>query len=130
MDFHIASVYRVELINISKSFGGISALKNVTLKVNTGEIHALVGENGAGKSTLMKILSGAVSRDDGKIVIDGREAQIKSTHDSKKLGIGIIYQEFSLVPDLSVAENIFLSQLGSDGFWMNWGQLETGKRKN
>lgn len=98
-------------------------MKNVTLKVNTGEIHALVGENGAGKSTLMKILSGAVSRDDGKIMIDGLEAQIKSTHDSKKLGIGIIYQEFSLVPDLSIAENIFLSQLNSDGFWMKWENL-------
>jgi ribose transport system ATP-binding protein len=116
-------VYRVELLNITKSFGGITALKNVTLKVNTGEIHALVGENGAGKSTLMKILSGAVSRDDGKIMMDGLEVQIKSTHDSKKLGIGIIYQEFSLVPDLSIAENIFLSQLNSGGFWMKWGNL-------
>jgi len=117
-------VYRVELINISKSYGGISALKNVSLKVKPGEIHALVGENGAGKSTLMKILSGAVSRDSGKIVMDGKEVQIRSTHDSKKLGIGIIYQEFSLVPDLSVAENIFLSQLESNGFWMKWGQMK------
>jgi len=115
--------YRVELVNISKSYGGISALKDVTLKVGPGEIHAIVGENGAGKSTLMKILSGAVSRDSGKIVIDGQEVQIQSTHDSKKLGIGIIYQEFSLVPDLSVAENIFLSQLDSHGFWMKRAHL-------
>lgn len=117
-------MYRVELIDISKSYGGISALKNVSLKVNPGEIHALVGENGAGKSTLMKILSGAVPRDTGKIVIDGSEVTVKSTYDSKKLGIGIIYQEFSLVPDLSVAENIFLSQLESNGFWMKWGNLK------
>ena len=116
-------MYRVELINISKSYGGISALKDVSLKVLPGEIHALVGENGAGKSTLMKILSGAVSRDSGKIVMDGEEVHIQSTHDSKKLGIGIIYQEFSLVPDLSVAENIFISQLGSSGFWMKWAHL-------
>ncbi len=117
---------RVELISISKTFGGITALEEVTLKVRQGEIHALVGENGAGKSTLMKILSGAYTKDKGKVFIDAEEVQINNTYDSKKLGIGIIYQEFSLVPALSVAENIFLSQLGSEGFWMNWG---TFKRK-
>lgn len=112
------------MINISKSFGGITALKNVTLKVIPGEINALVGENGAGKSTLMKILSGAYTKDTGQIFIDGTEVQIKNTHDSKKLGIGIIYQEFSLVPELSVAENVFLNQLGSTGFWMKWGNIK------
>jgi ribose transport system ATP-binding protein len=117
-------VNRVELRNISKSFGGITALRNVTFKVLPGEIHALVGENGAGKSTLMKILSGAYTKDAGQIFIDGKEVQIKDTHDSKKLGIGIIYQEFSLVPELSVAENVFLNQLGSTGFWMKWGRLK------
>jgi ribose transport system ATP-binding protein len=116
-------VNKVELRDISKSFGGIAALKNVTFKVMTGEIHALVGENGAGKSTLMKILSGAYLKDAGQIFIDGTEVQIRNTRDSKKLGIGIIYQEFSLVPDLSVAENIFLNQLGQTGFWMNWNNL-------
>ncbi len=89
-----------------------------------GEIHALVGENGAGKSTLMKILSGAYQKDSGRIYIDGEEVHIKNTFDSKKLGIGIIYQEFSLVPDLSVAENVFLSQLGGQKFWMKWGRLK------
>ncbi|MCK5694150.1 MAG: sugar ABC transporter ATP-binding protein [Bacteroidales bacterium] len=118
-------MHRVELLNISKSYGGISALKNVSLRVKPGEIHALIGENGAGKSTLMKILSGAISKDAGKVHIDGHEALIRSTHDSKKLGIGIIYQEFSLVPDLSVAENIFLSQLVSQGFWMKWAKLKS-----
>jgi len=116
--------YRVELKNISKSFGGIAALKDVTFKVRSGEIHALVGENGAGKSTLMKILSGAYSKDSGKIFIDKGEVQIRNTHDSKKLGIGIIYQEFSLVPDLSVAENIFLSKMGTYGLWMKWGKMK------
>lgn len=115
---------RVELINISKSFGGIAALKNVTLKVMPGEIHALMGENGAGKSTLMKILSGACSKDSGQIFIDGQEIFIRNTHDSKKLGIGIIYQEFSLVPELSVAENVLLNQLGVTGIWMKWGQMK------
>jgi ribose transport system ATP-binding protein len=114
---------RVELRNISKSFGGIAALRNVTLKVMPGEIHALVGENGAGKSTLMKILSGAYTKDTGKIFIDDLEVQIRNTHDSKKLGIGIIYQEFSLVPELSVAENVFLNKLDVTGFWMNWSKI-------
>ena len=117
-------VNRVELRNISKSFGGIAALKNVTLEVIAGEIHALVGENGAGKSTLMKILSGACAKDNGQIFIDGNEVQIKNTYDSKKLGIGIIYQEFSLVPALSVAENIFLNQLGATSSWMNWAAMK------
>jgi ribose transport system ATP-binding protein len=118
------SMYRVQLNNISKSFGGIAALKDVTLKIRPGEIHALVGENGAGKSTLMKILSGAYSKDTGKILIDEQEELIRNTHDSKKLGIGIIYQEFSLVPDLSVAENIFLSQLGGERSWMKWKSMK------
>lgn len=117
-------MYRVELINITKSFGGIAALKNVNLKIRAGEIHALVGENGAGKSTLMKILSGAYTRDGGKILIDGVEVIVRNTHDSKKQGIGIIYQEFSLVPDLSVAENIFLSHLGKAGAWMKWRSMK------
>jgi ribose transport system ATP-binding protein len=116
-------MYRVELRNIVKSFGGVAALKNVTLRVLPGEIHALVGENGAGKSTLMKILSGAYTKDSGQIFIDGREVQIRNTHDSRKLGIGIIYQEFSLVPALSVAENIFLGRLGMRGSWMKWSEI-------
>ncbi len=97
-------------------------MKNVTFKVLPGEIHALAGENGAGKSTLVKILSGAHSKDNGQIFIDGTEAHIRNTHDSKKHGIGIIYQEFSIVPELSVAENIFLNQLGKN-FRMRWREL-------
>jgi ribose transport system ATP-binding protein len=115
---------RVELRNISKSFGGIAALKSVTFRVMPGEIHALIGENGAGKSTLMKILSGACTRDAGQIFMDGVEVHIRNTHDSRKLGIGIIYQEFSLVPELTVAENVFLNQLGETGRWMKWGSIK------
>jgi ribose transport system ATP-binding protein len=122
-------MYRVELLNISKSFGGITALKDVSLKVKAGEIHALVGENGAGKSTLMKILTGAYSRDSGRISIDQEEVLIKNTHDSQKLGIGIIYQEFSLVPDLSVAENIFLHHFGGTGYWMKWSKIKKKSEK-
>jgi ribose transport system ATP-binding protein len=115
---------RVELRNISKSFGGIAALKNVTLKALPGEIHALMGENGAGKSTLMKILSGAYHKDNGQIFIDGEEAVIRNTQDSKALGIGIIYQEFSLVPELSVAENVFLNHLNRNGAWIKWSKIK------
>ena len=113
----------VTLNNISKSFGGVRALKDVSFEINSGEIHALLGENGAGKSTLMKILSGALPKDGGKILVDGKEVHFKNTSDSKKLGIGIIYQEFSLVPDLSVAENIFLDKLNKN-FWVNWKEIE------
>ncbi|MBB5644686.1 sugar ABC transporter ATP-binding protein [Pedobacter cryoconitis] len=121
---NISLVNRVELRNIAKSFGGISALKDVTLKAMPGEIHALMGENGAGKSTLMKILSGVHQKDKGQIFIDGEEAHIKNTYDSKQLGIGIIYQEFSLVPELSVAENIFLNRLGENGSWLKFDKLK------
>jgi ribose transport system ATP-binding protein len=115
---------RVELRNISKAFGGVAALKDVTLKATPGEIHALMGENGAGKSTLMKILSGALHKDGGEIFIDDDKVNIKNTHDSKKLGIGIIYQEFSLVPGLTVAENVFFNQLSEGGSWLKWDKLK------
>jgi ribose transport system ATP-binding protein len=115
---------RVELRNISKAFGGVAALKDVTLKAAPGEIHALMGENGAGKSTLMKILSGALQKDGGEIFIDDEKVNIKNTYDSKELGIGIIYQEFSLVPDLTVAENVFFNQLSKGSRWMKWDKLK------
>jgi ribose transport system ATP-binding protein len=104
--------YRVEMIAISKSFGGVHALRDVSLRVEPGQIYALVGENGAGKSTLMKILSGVVQKDKGEIRIDGRPALIPDPRTAKELGIGIIYQEFALAPDLSVVENIYISRLG------------------
>jgi ribose transport system ATP-binding protein len=104
----------VEMNSVSKRFGGIHALKKVTLKIRRGEIHSIVGENGAGKSTLIKVLSGAVVKDSGNIAIFGKETQLGNTVASKALGIGIIYQEFSLAPDLSVAENIYLGNLSSD----------------
>ena len=115
--------YRLEMIDISKHFGGIRALDKVSLKVEPGEIHALIGENGAGKSTLMKILSGAYARDNGKILVDGEEAKINNPKDAKDKGIAIIYQEFMLAPDLTVAENIFIDKLTANGKIINWKQL-------
>ena len=83
----------------------------MSLRVRRGEIHALVGENGAGKSTLVKILAGAYRLDSGKILIDGKEVRINHPSEGKKSKVAIIYQELSLIPDLSVAENIYLPGL-------------------
>ena len=95
----------------SKRFPGVLALDNVSLSIERGEVHALLGENGAGKSTLMKILSGAYKKDAGEIIFDGQPVQINSPRQAQELGVSIIYQELNLVPQLSVAENIFLSSL-------------------
>ena len=96
--------------NISKSFPGVKALKDVSLSLRYGEVHALIGENGAGKSTLMKILSGLYQEDEGQIFWEGEEVQIHSTKDAEALGISIIYQELNLMPNMSVRENIFLGR--------------------
>jgi ribose transport system ATP-binding protein len=101
-------MYRLEMDGIYKSFGGVNALQNVELKVEKGEVHAIIGENGAGKSTLMKILSGAIKKDKGSIKIDGLEKQFTVPKDAVIAGISVIYQELNMVPHLTVAENIFL----------------------
>ncbi|WP_139957853.1 sugar ABC transporter ATP-binding protein [Flavicella sediminum] len=118
-----ANDYRLEMTGISKSFGVVSVLKNVNLKVKSGEIHALLGENGAGKSTLIKILSGVHQKDGGQVLLNGQEINPKNTHDGQVLGISVVYQELSLVNDLSVAENIYLHKLGASKFWMNWKEI-------
>jgi ribose transport system ATP-binding protein len=96
------------MVAITKSFPGVRALDGVSLEVLGGEVHALVGENGAGKSTLMKILAGAYIADSGTIEIDGKPVTIDGPRAAERLGIGMIYQEFNLVPDLGVIENIVL----------------------
>lgn len=100
----------LRLEGICKSFPGVRALHNVHLEVRRGEVHALLGENGAGKSTLMKILSGAYSRDAGEIYWEGRPIVIRHPREAQDLGIGIIYQEFNLVPQLSIAENVWIGR--------------------
>ncbi|MCX7682204.1 MAG: sugar ABC transporter ATP-binding protein [Anaerolineae bacterium] len=95
---------------ISKAFPGVQALSNVDLELAPGEVLALVGENGAGKSTLMKILSGAYRKDTGRIFISGQEVEISGPRHAQQLGIAIIYQEFNLAPNQSVAANIFMAR--------------------
>ncbi|MEU3119149.1 sugar ABC transporter ATP-binding protein [Streptomyces sp. SID8385] len=96
--------------NIRKTFPGVVALDSVDFDLRRGEVHVLLGENGAGKSTLIKMLSGAYRPDSGTIYAEGREVRIQSAQDAERLGIATIYQEFNLVPDLTVAENIFLGR--------------------
>ncbi|MDF1477517.1 sugar ABC transporter ATP-binding protein [Leifsonia sp. H3M29-4] len=98
----------LRMSGISKSFPGIRALTHVTLEVAAGEVHAIVGENGAGKSTLMKILAGVYQPDEGTIELQGDAVRIAGPIDARKRGIGMVYQELNLVPDLTVAENITL----------------------
>lgn len=104
------SEYILEMENINKSFNGIHVLKNINLKVKKGEVHALVGGNGAGKSTIMKILTGVYTLDSGTIKVDGQPIKISSTNDANQHGIRMIFQEMSLIPTLTVAENIYLNQ--------------------
>jgi len=102
--------YILEAINVSKSFSGVKVLNEVSLQVKPGEVHALMGENGAGKSTLMKIIMGVYKADSGQIKFDGRPVEIKDTSDALKLGISMIHQELSPIPEMTVAENIFLGR--------------------
>jgi ribose transport system ATP-binding protein len=98
----------IELVGVSKSFGGVVALRDVGFRLDAGEIHGLVGENGAGKSTLMKIIAGVHGDYAGELRLDGRERRFRSTRDALGAGIGMVHQELSIAPDLSVAENVFL----------------------
>ncbi len=101
----------LRLEGISKSFPGVKALQNVSLSLQAGHVHALLGENGAGKSTLLKIISGAYQRDEGLIEIDGERQDELTPKRAQELGVSIIYQEFSVLPHLSIGENIFLGRL-------------------
>ena len=101
----------LEMRDVRKRFGGVEALRGVDLDLEAGEVHALVGENGAGKSTLMKVLSGALAPDAGSVRLGGAPLRLRSVTEAQRAGIVMVYQELTLVPDLSVAENLALGKL-------------------
>ncbi len=113
----------LEIRSVSKSFPGVQALRNISFTVQTGEVHALVGENGAGKSTLMKILSGVYPDYDGEVFFEGSRLALRNPRDGQQHGIAIIHQELNLVSELTVAENIFL---GSE-LHTPYGTLDTAR---
>ena len=112
----------LEMRGITKTFPGVRALDDVNLSVRHGEIRALLGENGAGKSTLMKVLSGVYPHGsyDGEILFDGRAVQFGGITDSERRGIVIIHQELALVPQMSIAENIFLGNEQAAAGVIDW----------
>jgi len=116
------TIYAVELEHISKTFpGGVQANRDITLRIEQGEVHGLLGENGAGKTTLMNILYGLLSKDSGRIKIRGEEVQLRSPRDAILRGVGMVHQHFKLIPTLTVAENVVLGTepmyKSSDGFF-------------
>lgn len=100
--------HKLEVKNVSKSFPGVKALVDVSIYIDKGEIISLVGENGAGKSTLINVISGQIQPDVGSVSIDGKEVKLNSPTDAIHLGVGLVPQELNLIPQLSVAENIYL----------------------
>lgn len=115
----------MELKNITKYFPGVIALKDMSFEVRTGEVHGLIGENGAGKSTLIKVLTGVNIPEKGKIIIDGKEVELKNPNVAKSYGVGCIYQELNICPDMSVTDNLFMNYYPKkkgmllDYAWMN-----------
>ncbi len=113
----------LETKNVTKRFPGVLALDHVDFTLQKGEVHALLGENGAGKSTLVKIITGAYTRDSGEIFIDGKAVDFHHPADAQKAGVGIIYQEFSQVEPLSVAENIYLGRYPQKNGYIDWKKM-------
>ncbi len=110
----------LELKNITKTFGNVTANNDVSIKIEKGTIHAIVGENGAGKSTIMRIAYGFYKADSGEIFVDGKPVQIKSPQDAINLGIGMVHQHFMLVDTMTVGENIILGAEGGNPAGIDW----------
>jgi ribose transport system ATP-binding protein len=120
----------LEVEGVSKRYGGVHALSSVQFDLKYGEVHALVGENGAGKSTLIKVLGGIVPRDAGRIVYEGREVVFATPAEAQAAGIAIIHQELSMMPTLTVMENLFMNRLGGRSGFVNWRDLERRTRES
>jgi simple sugar transport system ATP-binding protein len=113
----------VDMRGINKSFGAVRALNNVDFHLAPGEILGLVGDNSAGKSTLMKILTGAYHRDSGEVLVDGHPTNFRSPHESRDVGIEMIYQDFALCGNMDVAQNIFLGRWPKRGVFVDRGKM-------
>ena len=111
----------LQMRGIYKSFPGVKALQDVSFRLRKGEIHALMGENGAGKSTLIKVLTGVYPKDAGTIEIENKTVQIHSPQEAQRVGISTVYQEISLCPNLSVAENIYIGR--GAGQAVSWREM-------
>ena len=119
----MGSEYAVEMKNITKRFGGLIAVDNVSLQIKSGEIHALCGENGAGKSTLMNVLTGKFPPNEGEIYLKGEKKKIHNPKDARNEKITIVHQELELIPDLSIAENIFLGNQPKTPSGVDWKKM-------
>lgn len=116
--------YILKVNNLSKRFGGIQALKDISLDIRYGEVHALVGENGAGKSTLMNVLGGIIRRDAGEILYKGQPVAFENPMESLNAGIAIIHQELAMLPSLNVMDNMFMGRMKSKGGLISWIEME------
>src|SRR5690349_21800041 len=114
--------------DLHKRFGGVQALRGVSLEIRAGEAHAVVGENGAGKSTLINVLAGAIRRDAGRVVFNARDVDFQSPAESQAAGIAVIHQELSTLPTLSVAENLLMGRLPVRAGWLDRGQMSKAAR--
>ena len=112
----------LEMRGICKSFPGVRALHNVSFSLRKGEVHALMGENGAGKSTLIKVMTGVYEKDAGEIVIEGKSIHFRSPQDAQDFGVGTVYQEIALCPNLTVAENMFIGR--SRRAFVSWKRMK------
>lgn len=117
----------LRLEGICKEFPGVRALQDVQFTLHKGEIHALMGENGAGKSTLIKVLTGVYQKDGGSIYMEGKPININSTQDAQKSGISTVYQEITLCPNLTVAENMYIGR--TSGLFTNWRKMNEKAKK-
>lgn len=120
----------LELRGICKSFGGVQALRDIDFQLHSGMVYGLAGENGAGKSTTMKIINGAYQPDRGEILLDGAPVRFSAPLDAQRAGIGMVYQELNMLPDLSVAENVFISHLSERrSGYVDWKTLHQKTRE-
>ena len=113
----------LEAEHIYKSFSGVPVLQDVHFEVKAGEVHALMGENGAGKSTLIKIITGVYSKDEGQIYWEGKPVEVNTYQDCQKLGVACIYQELSVIPPLTVAQNVFLGREPRNGPFIDYAKM-------